>query len=265
MPAERTDTVAPGRIAGAAARPVLPLWERLARADDDPGAVVDADDLASLPLAARRWLAHAIAPGARAARRVVLTMHGKIRIGRWMPFRAVQVLAPPEGFVWVARAGGRLLRVDGYDRYADGDGEMRWSLMGRVPVVRARGRDVTRSAAGRLAGESVLVPTACVARPWRAEGDDAAVMTWDVGGDVVDVRICVDAGGRLVSADFDRWGNPGRSPFGYQRFGVYVDDESTFDGMTIASSFRAGWWWGTDRYDAGGEFFHANVTAAQFA
>jgi hypothetical protein len=254
----------PFDVAGRAAQPVLTLWKRLVDARDESGAVVDHERLADLPPAARRWVTRAIAPRARVARRVMLRMNGEIKVGRWLPFRAVQVLVPGDGFVWVARAGGAFVHVDGFDRYADGDGAMRWSLGGRVPIVRAGGRDVSRSAAGRLAGESVLVPSACVDRPWHADGEDAAVVSWDVHGEIVDVRIRVAGDGRLVSADFDRWGNPGRSPFGYHRFGVYVDDESTFDGMTIASSFRAGWWWGTDRYDADGEFFRANVTAAEF-
>jgi hypothetical protein len=46
-------------------------------------------------------------------------------------------------------------------------------------------------------------------------------------------------------------------------FGVTVEEESTFSGITIPSTFRAGWWWGTDRQQEG-EFFRARITAATF-
>jgi hypothetical protein len=44
-------------------------------------------------------------------------MDGHIRLGRWLPFRAVQVLAPSDGFVWAARAGWGPLSFYGYDSY----------------------------------------------------------------------------------------------------------------------------------------------------
>jgi len=48
------------------------------------------------------------------------------------------------------------LPVVGYDRLSSGTAQMRWRLLGLLPVMTAAGPDITRSAAGRLAGE--LVP-----------------------------------------------------------------------------------------------------------
>ena len=61
----------------------------------------------------------------------------------------------------------------------------------------------------------------------------------------------------------DRWGNPDGAPFRRCPFGVAVEAEATFSGITSPSQFRAGWWWGTDR-QAEGEFFRARITNAQF-
>ncbi|GAA0340997.1 hypothetical protein NE235_36185 [Actinoallomurus spadix] len=44
----------------------------------------------SLPGPVRRWLCHAIRPGAPLFERVRLDMHGHIRIGRWRRFTAHQ-------------------------------------------------------------------------------------------------------------------------------------------------------------------------------
>lgn len=61
----------------------------------------------------------------------------------------------------------------------------------------------------------------------------------------------------------NRWGNPGGTPFCRCPFGVSVEEELQFGGVTIPSRFRAGWWWGTKRQDEG-EFFRACITSAQF-
>ncbi len=45
--------------------------------------------------------------------------------------------------------------------------------------------------------------------------------------------------------------------------GVRIEAEQTFGGVTIASTMRAGWWWGTERQDEG-EFFRARITGAAF-
>ena len=61
----------------------------------------------------------------------------------------------------------------------------------------------------------------------------------------------------------NRWGNPGRAPFARRPFAVSVEAESAFNGVTIPSRFRAGWWWVTSQQDAG-EFFRAEITQAIF-
>jgi hypothetical protein len=66
-----------------------------------------------------------------------------------------------------------------------------------------------------------------------------------------------------VEVVVNRWGNPGGTPFCRCPFGVSVEEESQFSGVTIPARFRAGWWWGTERQDEG-EFFRACITNAQF-
>jgi hypothetical protein len=111
-------------VAGRAAAPVIGTWVQLAHRQLDP-ARFDPAVTARLPEPARRWLTHAIAPGTPLARAVVLEMEGHIRIGRWMPFRALHLHAPPDDYVWVARAALGPLRISGFDRYAANAGQMR--------------------------------------------------------------------------------------------------------------------------------------------
>jgi hypothetical protein len=221
--------------------------------------------VAGLPEPARRRLTHALAPGTPLWPSVQLRMRGQIRIGAWRSFTASQVLAPPHGFIWAATARVAGLPVTGFDRYGSGAGQMRWRLLGLMPVVSGAGPDVTRSAAGRLAGEGVCwLPTAFGAARW-SEGlePDTAVATWRIGDADESVHLRVDPDGALREVRLRRWGNPDGQAFGRHPFGVAIEAERSFGGVTIPSALRAGWWWGTDRQDAG-EFFRAEVTDARF-
>lgn len=126
----------------------------------EPAVFTDVE-LDGLPDPVCRYLRAAIAPGTPLAAAARFRMHGQIKLGRWLPFQAEELLAPHQGFHWAARAAGV---VSGFDRYAGGQGQMRWRLLGLVPVMRADGPDLSRSAAGRVAGEAMWVPTALLPR-----------------------------------------------------------------------------------------------------
>jgi hypothetical protein len=245
------------------ARSVRREWDLLSRATGTPEAF-DPAMVADLPEPARRWLIHAIAPGTPLWQTVELSMRGEIRLGAWRAFTARQVLAPPRGFVWAATARILGIPVTGFDRLSSGSGQMRWHLAGLVPVMSATGPDVTRSAAGRLAGEMALLPTAFRAAAWTpGSDDDRVVVTWRIGAEDESAELHIGPNGRLLGVRMQRWGNPGGQPYGRYPFGVAIEAEQTFAGVTIGSVLRAGWWWGTDR-QADGEFFRARITGATF-
>jgi hypothetical protein len=138
-------------------------------------------ELDGLPEPVRRHLTQAIAPGTALATSAWLRMRGHIKVGRWLPFRARQVLNPHRGFVWSARAAGV---IAGSDRYVDDAGVMNWKLAGLVRVVHAEGPDISRSAAGRAGAEAVCLPTALLPRfgvRWSATGDDQVTARYQVG------------------------------------------------------------------------------------
>jgi hypothetical protein len=246
-----------------AARTVRRDWALLA-GDSEPPEPFDAAMIADLPEAARRWLTHAIANGTPLWASVILTMRGEIRLGAWRPFTATQVLAPPRGFIWAATARFLGLPVTGFDRYSSGSGQMNWRLGGLVPVMTATGTEVTRSAAGRLAGEMALAPTTFRGATWTTgSDDDHTVAAWRIDDHEERAEFSVGADGRLFGVAMQRWGNPVGAPFGRYPFGVDFEAEETFAGVTIGSQLRAGWWWGTER-QAEGEFFRATITNATF-
>ncbi|WP_084965472.1 DUF6544 family protein [Thermoactinospora rubra] len=209
-------------------------WHDLQVQTRDP-APFDPGNLGHLPEPARRWLRHAIRPGTPLRRAVVLDSHGAIRIGSaWRSFRAHQVLAPPAGYVWAARAWFGPLPVHGFDRYRRGVGEMRWRVLDLVPVLSARDDDVARSAAGRLAAEFVLVPAVALdpAIVWKAVDDR------QVGARVAEHDVTLEVGpeGVLESVSLRRW-HDGHD----EDFRATFTEEGTYDGFTIPVEARCSW------------------------
>lgn len=234
------------------------IERRLARAAA-PGAFADRE-LERVPEPVRRHLAQAISPGAPLAVSARLRMRGRIKIGRWVPFRARQILGPHHGFVWRARAAGV---ISGADCYVDGTGILDWKLAGLVTVMHAEGPDVSRSAAGRAGAEAVWIPTALLPRfgvAWSAEGKDYLTARYRVGETPLEVRYHLDGEGRIGSLVFDRWGDPdGTSTWGWHPFGGEITGYRSFGAVTVPSEGRLGWFFGTDRWPDG-EFFRYRIT-----
>ncbi len=165
-------------------------------------------------------------PGAAAR----LRMHGEIKLGRWFPFRAEQVLTE-SGFVWAATVSVWGVPIVGSDEFVDAQGAMRWKLLGLIPVAVAEGADVSRSAEGRMKAEQAI---------W--------LRRWENPQE------------RYLR--FSRWGNPEGKDFREEVFGVDFLETSQFGGRTIPSKIRAGWYHGTRRFEAEGEFFRATIEEA---
>lgn len=250
-----------------AADEIHDLWHQLL--PDEPVtslATFDPSQVAQLPDAARRWLTHAVMEGTPLARAVVAQMHGRIRVKRWIPFHAVQLHVPPSGYLWMARAGRGPATIRGYDSYVDGIGEMRWRLLGRLPLVHATGSDVNRSAAGRVALDAFTVPTAWLTASTRWQGGptpDSAIARWRVGDQTLRTEIRVAPNGALQSLRMPRWGAPGKEQWGEWPCGGSTDDERQFGGITIPTRLDAGYFFGTPRWTQG-EFFRATITDAQY-
>lgn len=228
----------------------------------------DPAGIGDLPAPARRLLTHALTPGIPLVPTVLLDMAGEIRLKRWMPFTARQVLRASAGFVWDATVGKTPIRFSGGDAYWQGAGTLDFRLWGLIPVARATGPDIDRSAAGRLAAETVAwAPQALTPQmgaTWTPIDVDSAVVTLDVDDAAIDVTVTVDAGGRIRELATQRWGDPDAGHFRELPFGGSFDSSTTFEGLTIAGSGRVGWWWGTKRQDEG-EFFRFHIIHAQIA
>jgi hypothetical protein len=239
--------------------------------------VFNSDKLDRLPAAAKRYLEHAIAPGTKLASAVRLKMHGEIKLKKWIPFTAEQVICWEHGLIWSATAWmNGFLPIVGSDshserlrqRVIDGIGAMQWKLLGLFPVMTASGTDLTRSAIGRLQSESLWLPSVLC-------GDDVSFTSTElspldsnlhssfvVQGERAELDFTIDRSGRLKTAKLPRWGNPDGAEFRYVDFGGILEEEGTFCGYTIPTRLRIGWYFGSERFESEGEFFRCTIDDA---
>jgi hypothetical protein len=226
----------------------------------------DPEGLSDLPEPVTRYLNHAITPDTPLANAVRLKMHGEIKVRRWAPFQAEQVIHAERGMIWRAKSRVNGLPVRGADRLVDGEGSMDWRLFGILPVITASGNDVTRSAAGRLQAEFVWLPSA-LAQPgvkWTAPDGSHIKATLTVAGNTESMTLVVDESGRPMHLSFPRWGNPGGGDFRSIAFGAIFEEERSFGAFTIPTVLRVGWYFGTDRFETEGEFFRCTIDEADY-
>jgi hypothetical protein len=238
------------------------FWETAPTADG----AFDPDRMEDLPALAQRYLTHALAPGTPLAQAVRLSMHGEIKLNTWRTFEAEQVIRWDRGMIWQATVRMFGLPVRGSDRLVDGAGTQRWKLLGLIPVMTASGPDITRSNAGRLAAETVWLPSMLAREEvaWTAVDDQRVQARFDVHGHPVAVTLTIDAHGRLESVQLPRWGDPGGGAFREARFGGFAEEERTVKGYTIPSRLRIGWYPGTEQFKTDGEFFRATVDTVTY-
>jgi len=211
------------------------------------------------PATAPASLRALLAPGVNVPRAVKLVMRGEIRIGRWRSFRATEVIDVERGFVWRAGVGGLIF---GADSLVDGAGKLRWAILGVLPVAKASGPDVTRSAIARWLLESIWLPSMLLPENGaRWNGSSVSLSRFGEEGTIL---FELDAKGRPKSLRMRRWGDPANTgTFDDHWFGGTVGEYRCFDGVSIPTRAQVGWHFGTEHWSEG-ELFRATITEARF-
>jgi len=232
--------------------------------DPAPGSIPAAEDevfradlVADLPEPARLFFLHAISPGTPLSAWAEIDLTGSMRQSPETPrmsIRAREVLHPGEGFIWYARARSGPVSVRVVDHYYREAGAVDIALFGLVPMGRESGTDVARSSRGRLAAESIWIPTALLPREgvrWEAVDDERARVMLTIDGEELALILTIDADGRCREVMMQRWGNAGVEEWQELPYGFAITGEVTAAGITVGERFEGGWWYGTDRYDPG--------------
>ena len=240
------------------------IWSSL-QVSGEPDKVFSPEMVEGLPAVAQRYLLHAIQPGTQLARRVELKMSGMLKAkedATWMPLQATQILTTGRGFVWKAKAkavGPIFMSVT--DHYAAGEGRIRVTLLGLLPMVNASNPDIAKSAAGRLLGESCWLPTAFLPQygaVWQEVDSLHAKVTLTVDDLTTTLTLTIDDQGKLKEVVLPRWKDDIKE---FVPFGVVMEEEQKFGGYTIPSQLSGGWRYGSEQY---AEFFRFSIEQAMF-
>jgi uncharacterized protein DUF6920 len=219
--------------------------------------------ITELPEPVRRYLQHALPAGPHPNTGVRLQMTGRIKVGLWLPFTAVQD-CDGRSFEWRARIGpGSLEALEVVDRYASGVGSVTGRLLGRYQVFQQATPDVHRSAAARAAIEAVFTPASLLPGrgvSWRAEDAGHIVASSYLEPEQIDVHMRIDPRGALCGVSVRRWGNTGRRSHDYLTFGGDVHADQRFGNLVIPSDLTVGWRYGGAGYKP---FFQAHINALQ--
>jgi hypothetical protein len=228
--------------------------------------------VSGLPEPARRFFTFAIQPGAQLRTVVELTMTGEISLGtkdepKYMPMKARQVLAAPDGLVWELEAGSGAMRVSGSDGMVADRSWTRFWLLRCIPVTRAGGdRDHLRSSFGRVVAEAAfwspafLLPRAGV--EWVRIDQDTARVTVTHGSLVQSADVRVDANGQPVWVSMPRWTNANpEKAWRVQPFGGELADFRMVSGYRVPFRVDGGNYFGTPAYFP---FYRARVVEMRF-
>jgi hypothetical protein len=248
------------------------VWVNLASHQPSAAGTFEPPLIVGLPEPAQRFFRFAIKPGTPLYSVVEITMEGEFSLGskadpNYMPMRAKQILAAPNGFVWTLNAGHGLMRVSGSDVAEDGNSWSRFWLLGIAPVARAGGNaDHARSAFGRYVAEAVFwTPATMLPREsikWDPVDENTARVTMTHLGWEQSVDLTVDETGKPTKIKFQRWSdaNPEKM-YRLQPFGGYLSDIKEFGGFRLPTHVEAGNHFETDHYFP---FFRVNVTEIRF-
>jgi len=164
-----------------------------------PGRVVTAADLEGLPEPAVRYLRFMDVLGGPRTRSLLASAHGRFRMrpdGRWLACRAWQLntVVPVRRLFHMHLRLAPGIAMSGWDTYSDGDGHMRGTLFGAIPVASGTGPRFAASELVTWLNDALLLAPSMLLDP-------AVVLREDEGDDWF--RVEVTDGGRTVAADLD--------------------------------------------------------------
>jgi hypothetical protein len=208
----------------------------------------DPSRLEGLPAPVTRYFAFALSPGQRIIGRAHLRSTGTFaaKPNAWAPFTAEQhVRTEPPEFVWNARiAMMPLVPVRVRDSYVGGEGSMRATLAGLVPIVSQHGTpEMAAASLQRFLAEAVWYPTALLPREglsWSAIDDTSARVTLTDGPTTVSLDVTFGSRGEIETISTMRYrdvkGTPVATPWvGHHR------DYMRLSGMMIPTAGDVAW------------------------
>jgi len=165
-----------------------------------------------------------------------------------------ETIVTARGSVGTGRQVGGILSTAVSYWYVDGEAGIRETAYGLFLLHSSSGEKAVKVMRSRIMNDYILNPASLLpqqgARWQESSSDDRAQVSVSMDGQSLELDLEVDAEGRLLEVVAQRWGSVGTvdRQFTDIPHGVLVDEEKTFDGYTIPTKLRSGWWYGTEKY-----------------
>lgn len=206
-----------------------------------PGPVASSAPATTVDPLVTRHLDLALHPGAEPADAARVHVRGMVRLGpAWLPFRAVDTVAPRAGYLMRARVLG-MVRVVEEQR---GEDAVRRESCGRV-VEEDDSLDAARHARTHRALAALWVPGAL--RPENGASWTRLDRTHlRVVADDLDLKVHVHPHGHVLGVRTQGWGDPyGTGLPRWAEIGYDVREWRTFDSVCVPATVAVGWFPGT--------------------
>ncbi len=146
--------------------------------------IITNEDLANLPEPVKKYLRYAGVVGKKRTSVVRLKQVGFFRMAPDKEYEAISARqyysVNDPGFVWIVKMDMYpLISIYGRDRYTGGNGDMKISVAGAIPVVEANGPEIDQGTLLRFLNEMVWFPDAFLADyvSWEGISDSTAKAT----------------------------------------------------------------------------------------
>lgn len=215
----------------------------------EPGLVVEAD-LDPLPEPVRRYVRGSGALGQPRVSSFRATFDGRIRSGPnapWMPFTGEQVntMAPAARF-FLMDAVMKGLPVKVLHSFHDGAATMRVRLLGLIPIVDAKGPEMTRAETVTLFNDMCVIAPGALIDPairWSAVDARHVAAAFTLGVNTIEAVLEFNDRGELVDfvSDDRRAGSPDGKTFTPMRWTTPLGAYRSFGPHTLAGNGAARW------------------------
>ncbi|MET0385898.1 MAG: DUF6544 family protein [Polyangiales bacterium] len=208
-------------------------------------------DLAGLPTQVQRYVRASGAIGAPRVYNLRARWRGRMRGSArdaWMPIEAEQLntFAPQSVRLFHMRARMKGVPVDVFHRFVASTATFRVRLLSMIPIVEARGPELSRAETVTILNDMCLLAPAALIDPalrWRVINEQRVGVTFTRGAETVHAELRFDADGQLEDfASDDRLrASPDGKTFTRQRWSTPTGDYRSFAGRRVGAHGRARW------------------------
>lgn len=224
------------------------VLERLS--ESVPADVITEEDLVALPEPVQRYMRQAGAIGQSHVTHFGALWRGRIRGGPdepWMEFTAEQhnFVDPPARFFFMEARRARL-PVDVLHIFRQGSAEMRVRLLSFVPLVSARGPELTLAETVTLLNDLAILAPGALTDPrisWTASGDQVARAEYTIGANTIAAVLRFNESGELITfVSEDRLAaSSDGTQFTRQRWSTPLSKYRDFGPWRVASQGEGRW------------------------